>query len=44
MKAYELLSDASKWTQGTYARDKSGLPINEYMRETMKGGILGGNK
>ena len=24
MKVYELLSDASKWTQGTFARDKDG--------------------
>lgn len=35
MKAYELLSDASKWTQGTYARDKSGLSINEYSRDAV---------
>ena len=27
MKAYELLSDESKWTKDTYARDKDGEPV-----------------
>ena len=32
MKVRELLSDKSKWTQGTFARDKDGFEVNSRSR------------
>ena len=36
MKAYELLSDESKWCQGQFAVDKYGNEINQDNKDTVK--------
>ena len=41
MKAYELLSDESKWCQGDFARDVHGEAVNSHSPEAVRWCLTG---
>ncbi len=41
MKVRELLSDPSRWTQGTFARNRNGIPTSSNAPDACKWCLLG---